>query len=225
MRDTIRPNGLRSCILEIISEIPEYKKDIDVEKRDNIKEGLKRMLFTMLLEKTIAHYSVGDDKATVTRALIDTIAAFEEAFNYDTGGDYDDAIWLISLGVLCDLPLDTFKRITNVLARDGVNDTLISTIIKYKQPDWEESAAAVLWEKPYARIVNVQDANGLRNYLDKYWYQENEDSYWHGLHNNTKVNNYFGYWSWEAAALAKIREIDDTPLKNQKYYPYDAVHW
>lgn len=155
-----------------------------------------------------------------------TITVFEDVFEYKGIGQYYEfALWMVSLGVLCDIATGDFKRITDVLKRDRINDTLISTIIKHKQPDWEESATTVLWEKPYARIVNVQDANGLRNYLDKHWYQENEDSYWHGLHKNTKVNNYFGYWSWEAAAIAKIREIEDTPLKNQKYYPYDAVHW
>jgi hypothetical protein len=226
MRDKIKSNGLRSCIEEIVSEIPEYKNDINTEKRIEIKNGLKRMLFTMMLEKTIAHYSVGDDKKTVTAALLETIPAFEDSYEYkEIGQYYEFALWLISLGVLCNIEQSQFEKITSILQREGVNDKLVSTIVQQKQASWPSSNANTLWEKPYNSILTANSISDVKTYLDKYWYQENTESYWHNMHKNTKVNNYFGYWSWEAAALVKAKGWNDSALKNQKYYPYDAVHW
>ena len=134
-------------------------------------------------------------------------------------------IWMISLGILCDIDLEDFKHITAVLARDGANDRLLSELIRYKQPDWAQSDAPVIQKHPYAQAVHLYTAQDIKRYLDKEWYQGHSDAYWHDLHKNKKVNNYFGYWAWEAGALAKVRGIDDSSLKNQKYYPYDAVHW
>ncbi len=92
-------------------------------------------------------------------------------------------------------------------------------------PQWENSTNPVILSEPYAKATGLENAQDIKNYLDKVWYQEHGDVYWFGLHKNTRVNNYFGYWSWESAALAKIKNIGDSSLKNQKYYPYDAVHW
>ncbi len=38
-------------------------------------------------------------------------------------------------------------------------------------------------------------------------------------------NLYTGYWSFEVGAVAKILGIDDSSLKDVKYYPYDLVHF
>lgn len=41
----------------------------------------------------------------------------------------------------------------------------------------------------------------------------------------SKQNIYYGYWSFEAGAIAKILNIDDDSIKNISYYPYDLVHY
>ena len=38
-------------------------------------------------------------------------------------------------------------------------------------------------------------------------------------------NVYYGYWSFEAGAIAKILNLDDSSLKDVPYYPYDLVHY
>ncbi len=228
MRDKFAPEMVKIKLNRITEAIPEIKKIIESAEPD-VKPRLKRMFAWDLLVKTIAHYSVGDDKETVCQALRETIPAFEEAFEWkgfeNTYMGYNNMIWMISLAILCDLPLEEFKRITAILARDGANDRLLSELIRYKQPDWPQSGAPVIQKHPYAQAVHLHTAQDIKHYLDKVWYRGHSDAYWHGLHKNKKVNNYFGYWAWVAGALAKVRGIDDTGLENQKYYPYDAVHW
>jgi len=226
MRDKLNPQSCINLIKEVEELIPSTLEDINNQTDPVKKKQLQTFHFANLLEKTIAHYSVGDDKETVCQALRETIPAFEEGFHFDDGYmDYNNMIWMISLAILCDLPLEEFKRITAILARDGANDRLLSELIRYKQPDWPQSDAPVIQKHPYAQAVHLHTAQDIKHYLDKVWYRGHSDAYWHGLHKNKKVNNYFGYWAWVAGALAKVRGIDDTGLENQKYYPYDAVHW
>jgi hypothetical protein len=64
------------------------------------------------------------------------ISAFEVSFRWygfdKTYGGYDEMIWLVSLSILCDIDNGNFKRITDILKRDKVNDHLLSFIIKSK---------------------------------------------------------------------------------------------
>jgi hypothetical protein len=47
---------------------------------------------------------------------------------------------------------------------------------------------------------------------------------WYDSHKSSK-NDYYGYWSFEAGAIAKILNLDDSSLKDVAYYPYDLVHY
>ncbi|MET4084253.1 hypothetical protein ABIB40_004229 [Pedobacter sp. UYP30] len=70
-------------------------------------------------------------------------------------------------------------------------------------------------------MAKTDKKNSLKN-LKQYltlWYKSIEIK----THNN-KITHY-GYWCWEAGALAKILGLDDSSLENQQYYPYDMVHW
>ena len=40
-----------------------------------------------------------------------------------------------------------------------------------------------------------------------------------------KSNTYYGYWSFETAAIVSLMGIDDSILMQNKYYPYDLAHY
>ena len=62
----------------------------------------------------------------------------------------------------------------------------------------------------------------LKEYLSNHWY--NKDCGCYEAH-KSKQNIYYGYWSFEAGAIAKILNIDDIQLCGTQYYPYDLVHY
>uniref|UniRef100_UPI00404A5C30 PoNe immunity protein domain-containing protein n=1 Tax=Flavobacterium sp. TaxID=239 RepID=UPI00404A5C30 len=220
--------------LELIDQlqnrIQKFKKAMTSgEAKPDRFDDLKSAIFESYLDITQAHYSNGASKEVVKQTVLQCIPAFEEGFKWygfeKTYGGYDEMIWLVSFAVLCDIDHEIFKRITDVLKRDRANDVLLSLIIKSKDTTWQESNAQPLQTDPYAKAVNLNTSQDIKNYLDKVWYQGHSDAAWHDTHKNTKVNCYSGYWAWEAAAIAKVKGIDDATLKNQKYYPFDAVHW
>lgn len=194
-------------------------------KKDRF-EDIKGSIFISSIDIAQAMYSNGAAKTEIQSAVLACIPALEDGFKFDGGfGDYDLLIWLLSLSILCDIDSDEFSRITTILNRDKANDALLSFIIQSKDPAWPSSTERALQEHPYAKALNLNDASDIKKYLDTVWYQGHSDAAWYDTHLNKAVNCYSGYWAWEVAALVKIKGIDDADLKDQKYYPYDAVHW
>jgi hypothetical protein len=224
----MRDKGLFDELINILNEDIKYYNNaiISGEAKPDRHSALKRAIYASYLDIAQAHYSNGANKETVKQAVVDCIPAFEDSFQFVTGfGQYDEIIWLISMAILCDIDIQDFNKITAILKRDKVNDQLLSFIIKFKDVTWEQSSSSVLQIHPYAKATNLNSASEIKYYLDKIWYQGHSDAAWHDTHKNTKVNCYAGYWAWEVAVIAKIKGIDDSSLKTQKYYPYDAVHW
>lgn len=224
MRDK---GNFSELINQLNNRIKKFKSAMESgQAKPDRHDSLKRVIYSSYLDIAKSLYSNGASKEDVKNAVLDCIPAFEDSFHFVFGfGQYDEMIWLISLAILCDIDLDDFKKITAVLKRDGANDKLISKLIRYKQADWKESSKDVIQQHPYAKAVDIKTADDIKNYLDKVWYKGHSDAAWHDTHLNKKVNCYAGYWAWETAALVKVINIDDSVLKQQKYYPYDAVHW
>lgn len=237
MRDTISPTKLNP-FAEECKEVLDSIKD-DIESKAIGDERITEILayrFETAFQLTIANYSSGSAKADVQVNLLNSIDAFEQGFKWEgfenTYGGYDEMIWMVSLGILCDIDLADFKRITAILKRDGVEDALLNFLIKSKQPDWNQRGSYIIQKSPYGgleKIISETDETKgierLKTYLSKEWYKGHDDAAWHDSHKNTKVNSYFGYWAWETSALVKVKGWDDSTLQDTLYYPYDAVHW
>ena len=196
--------------------------------------SIKRAILMNHFYKTIALYSSEAPKEQVKSSLLETITAFEEGFKWEgfenSYAMYDQIIWVLSLAILCEIETTDFKRIVVILKRDNARDRLIKKLVNYRLPNEIDYSTNYLQREPYAKldflITEVdKSSNFIKKYLDNVWYQEHDDAPWHDSHKNTKVNTFFGYWAWETAALVKILNINDENLKEQKYYPYRAVHW
>lgn len=62
----------------------------------------------------------------------------------------------------------------------------------------------------------------IRHYLEYEWYRADCGYY---EDHKSELDIYCGYWSFEAAAVAKIIGINDNGMENMPYYPYDLVHY
>lgn len=178
------------------------------------------------LDIVIAEYSIGSDKFKITESLINTIEVFENHYVYKADyGDYDIMIWILSIAILCDLEIDYFKKITEVIKKSNVQDKLIDFMIQSKQPDWISEGTKILQTHPYAKTEMIQNEKDIEKYLNVHWYKGHSDAAWYDTHKIENVNVFPGYWAWEVGAIAKIKKINDMNIKDLNYYPYDAVHW
>jgi hypothetical protein len=148
---------------------------------------------------------------------------------------YDEMLWMLSLGYLLDVSDEDFKKLVEVIDRDGVKDFLFEFIIRAKiknrQPITEESyqeffGVPQTFEKLRQAIAETNKSKAeklVKEFITKDWYKNHKDAGWYNSH-KSKHDTYFGYWSFETAAVVKIMGLDDSSFIDCQYYPKDLVH-
>ncbi len=149
---------------------------------------------------------------------------------WNENSSYVDMLWMMSLSILFEVSKEEFCVISDLVEKYNRNDALLDFFINYKvhgivgKIEGEYS-----YGFPYDKLADIiadkrNCTDGLKEYLQKYWYIGHKDMGWYDIH-KAKEKLYYGYWSFEAGAIAKILNIADDSLKNVKYYPYDLVHY
>ncbi|WP_082468447.1 PoNe immunity protein domain-containing protein [Pedobacter sp. R20-19] len=148
---------------------------------------------------------------------------------------YDEMLWMLSLGYLLNIDEADFKKLVAVIDRDGVKDYLFEFIIRAKlkdrQPISQESyveffGVPEIFEKLRQAINETDKANAeklVKEFVTKDWCKNHKDAGWYNSH-KSKHDTYFGYWSFETAAVVKIMGLDDASFRDCQYYPKDLVH-
>lgn len=182
-------------------------------------------MFNYQLDNVHAFYSSGIELSEIKKSFLSLVSTASETWKIDSG--YVQMVTMLSIGILLEIEEEDFNKLINLVERDNVNDFLINYLIRYRKSDWQQTDS-FLWNKPYkgiAEIVSLSKDDKLKalERLKKYlkeWYKSLETKT-----HESKWNIHTGYWCWEAGALVKILDLDDSSLKEQQYYPYDMVHW
>ena len=177
-----------------------------------------------------AQYSLGENLSTIEEDFI-TILTFVNENNILVS--YANLNMLLCIGSMLKVNDSEFGKLVDTseryLRQSNEEDYLIDFLIKSRNPHRELSESFIL-KKPYGQLKEIIDLSEkdkkqasilLKNYIEKTWFKELIEVETH----KSKFNIHTGYWSWEAGAIAKILNLDDSSLKNQQYYPYDMVHW
>ncbi|MDO4729449.1 MAG: DUF1911 domain-containing protein [Bacteroidota bacterium] len=199
-------------------------------------------LFNYSLKLFFAQYSLGNDIKNIFENYNDSITYLNHSWGQRTAEEFtfgDDPVlyftydqyWklltMLSLGVLLDIPQEDFMKLVKIREKVSEKDVLLDTIIAFRVSNYVVSEH-IMQTNPYQDLSSMLikktfTIEALKKYLSKQWYKDNKQMYWFDYHKDSKL--YFGYWSFESGALVKILGLDDTLLKDQKYYPYDMVHW
>lgn len=84
---------------------------------------------------------------------------------------------------------------------------------------------------PYRKLMKVFDAAVekrpvlILQYLED-WYEASRREPFYDQHPQSGIRtgvSYFGYWSWEAATVTWLLDIDDTTYRDHEFYPKDLV--
>lgn len=145
-----------------------------------------------------------------------------------------DVLDLLALGTLLNVPEKDFNLIVDVIDKDNVKNFLYEFLIRDKIPNrlliQEENFKEFPWYKDrfskLKKIIRIDDKNiaqdELKSFLEKDWYQLLHDTPIYNQH-NVKNGNYVGYWCFAAAAIVKIKGLDDSSFRDNQYYPKDLV--
>ncbi|BAK75938.1 protein of unknown function [Pseudogulbenkiania sp. NH8B] len=195
----------------------------------------------LLLNYTAGHpiLTLRDQLETVIQAIETYTAALREWHNDPVYppfllGDLDHYEQLMQLIGLCYLlhRQDLLPRLAAL--QDGWfagEDTLYEDLIGYALPDrydvdhWHHCDA-------YRDIVNsaygdapVERLADLSQYVKRWYKTSMKGLPWHNTHLEPNQAGYYGYWCFEAGAVAFLQGLDDSKLREFPYYPKDMVDW
>ncbi|ROR31755.1 uncharacterized protein DUF1910 [Mobilisporobacter senegalensis] len=228
MRDKIKN---QTYFNEFISEDTDrINKFVKKLANNEIKEervlSIKIKIHDLRLGILIAKYSRGDNLEEIEKDYLKLIEDWEEVWQSDF---YMKNLWMISLGVLLNLGMKQFEKIKELLDKYNVNDWLYNFLLRYNVDGIDEIQGDLSFPEVYVKLKEIicnqtNRSEMLKLYISNDWYHRHNECGWYDSH-KSKQNLYYGYWSFEAGAIAKILDIPDKHLKDEQYYPYDLVHY
>lgn len=191
-----------------------------------------------MVELITASYSKGSPIPEIKEdcvALMETVSRiWVRDIDYTDGGDtnFHELTKSLCLGLLGEVPESYFQELSVVMQERGFSDFVIDyfTNAGYsKHPIGEKLLVDNNKSVNFlAKIIREEDkieaAKKLHIYLDNYYYTKGNLAYEYGMHTFDDGRCFYGYWCWEAAALVKIKGLDDTAFRKHKYYPADFLH-
>ena len=241
MKKSLTESGLRSKGIDMRDKIKdiEYfntfinedlarvKKFSDKLENGEVKEDrilpVKSKVHDLKLGIMIAGYSKGDELTLLEEEYLDLLAEWEEVLEPEY---YNKNLKMISLGILFQVDRAFVKKVKNMLKKSNINDWLYNFLLDSLDGEQIEVSKERLFPNTFTTLQRVVYEENkielLKKYLNNDWY--NEDCGCYEAH-KSKQNIYYGYWSFEAGAIAKILKINDTQLRDTQYYPYDMVHY
>lgn len=215
--------------------------DSEAEARSLAGSAVARSLYQALSLK----YTAGEEIAPLRDDLEKVVAAYEEyqkrlgeyegepefvPFNFEFEiADYERCMQLIGLCYLLHRR-DLLPRIAK-LQDPGYagEDTLYEELLGHALPgraDIDE------WyhDEPYSTLIHAmyaetpEEASAKLAEYCREWYPAMEGTPWHGGHERMTEDDgdYFGYWAFEAGAVALLYGIDDSQIDHM-VYPRDLV--
>ena len=234
MRDTVKTEEyFRERYNEDASDLAErmskYEEVISHPEKYNVW-SFKYDIYMKAAAKFYAGYSLGlgmnellPEADLIIRNLIDT--------KRERDRGYDDMEMIIYLIILFNRTefLDEYKEL---LQKSKMRDFYLDYLVQIVDSTWQISTEKLRCPKETNSVYEVvmlskenkaEAVQRLKRYLKRQWFM----SLTEGVITNRdlKTGWYRGYWCIAAAALVKALKLDDTELKDCKYYPYDMAHF
>lgn len=168
-----------------------------------------------------------EDYARFSQAYKDIPAAEQVTVGHIAlaGSEFRYALVMVTFGILLGwenllprfVPLIDYRN-----DRDGMlEQLLINSGIERSPPPNE-----CLRHLPYFKTLKIFKANQedrpelMAEYLED-WYSASRQEPYYDSHKRKAA--FHGYWSWEAAAITVLLDIDDTSYRDAQFYPRDLV--
>jgi hypothetical protein len=233
-----------SSIIKFIQWIENGR--VSNERLNTVKQEIGKIY----LYKSITKYSAGYGIHELKNDLLQSIKYVYKSWNgfwklKNSKGKvlnqyilsaYDEMIWTLSLALLLRIDNSEFKNLVEVIDRDNIKDELFEFIIKGKissrisssEESYEEYfTITTIFEKLRLAIKSESKREAellIKDFLEKDWYKKHKDAGWHNSH-KSKNNIYFGYWSFESAAITCLMDLDDSDYQGNEFYPRALVDY
>lgn len=170
-----------------------------------------------------AKYSRGDELSLLENEYLDLLDSWDEVWEPEY---YNENLRMISMGVLFEIDKVYAIHIKEMLNKSDISDWLFSFLLNSWIGEQTDQCQQLLFPDVFSTLRKVVYEENkielLKEYLLNDWYNEACGCY---EAHKSRQNIYYGYWSFEAGAIAKLLNVDDSNLKDVLYYPYDLVKY
>jgi hypothetical protein len=227
------------------------KDSLSENPRLKVANRERRAIARKDFEYLILKYTAGVPVAELTRDITRIINEFDEAIQNevlpDVDGDYVPyldltyiegyvrILWLMALSVLLGyregaaIVVSWIDRYEDAGFPNRGRDGLFESIVKAATGHNIESERVLMHPDAFrslAKATVVDDAEKpafVAAYLDN-WYKAMKGNYWWGFHKDPPGrSSFFGYWSFEAALITYLWDIDDSSYRDHEFYPKDLI--
>jgi hypothetical protein len=203
-----------------VQRYPRKNMDIVAIKKQRIPEDL-RDLFDV-------QYSA--NKVVMAYENIVSMMIEYTVQNVITDDDYINILRQVSQAILLEVEKEKLQQLVDKLDKDQYDDILIDYLLNAYGINRSFKSDKYIREKPYefaGKICETAHTDRakemLKEYITKKYLKGHDDLDWPKAAKEWSLYN--GLWSYEAAAIAKLFEIDDSELKDNPNYPYDLAHY
>ena len=139
-------------------------------------------------------------------------------------------VWMISIGILLNVDKKERFVLKDLIVSGNIKDELILFLLEIMTKSHFRVDRIKTTYSPFKNLVknvtNIEISNGdIKQYLDG-WYKNTKLLTWHNYSQTiNKARYYYGYWSFESAAIVAILNLDDISFRDNQYYPKDLVDY
>lgn len=214
------------CISQFEKTLSEIMKQ-DGANSQRVINGYNALL-VYYIKKVNLEYSLGVEISKIKESYERLLTYYSRVWNVEQG--YIELVRILSLDVLLQIEKSQIEPLENKIRQEKFNDYFVNFLLKAIDKEWEMTTQKFVFPNLYEDIKLIIEAKDmqerlflLKDYLENQWYQIHSETAWHNSH-LSKQDTYYGYWAYEAGAIAKILDLEDGDLKGQRYYPFDLVH-
>jgi len=192
-------------------------------------------------ESAKLEYSAGNELAYCEKLMHEALSELErhkdqfqdENYLYWEPDSMQFLFWAMSFAVLSGKP-DSLETIARMVGKNplDVDDPILSILLTKVGYIGLPRGTDLCFPKSYQHLYDAVKGDGvnptkeqrqasLKKYLSS-WYKGMKGCYWYGRH-KARVANFTGYWSFEAALVTLLYDLEDSSYSHMLYYPKDLV--
>lgn len=193
-----------------LSKFEEKRKTLDNTEKVDL------YISTISMNILMGEFSSGANKDTL-------YSAYKRVITFCKKPSYEDILRVLSFAVLFE---DKSDILSFIESNDAAirKDKLLGVIANYIVTNKYSVSKEYVVESLYSQLnvffnAKTKDEKeiALIEYMEN-WYQNSKGASWYDSLDNAN-NVYYGYWCFEAAALANIYELNIENLSNNQYFP------
>lgn len=182
------------------------------------------------LRSFFARYSLGEPIELLAPAYSSLVRGRAALLTHGFDKPVEEAIQLCALATLFG-DVEAATVLGFLRQRDGLDDMIADLCLArlapssnrsrtLQLPEWHEGLVTVAEHAVGGRPGAARDR--LVEYVEDEWYDVHggdRRAWWFDTH--IAGTDYVGYWAWEAAAIARVFDVDDSDLSGHPHYPGD----